>query len=220
MRPKRVSSRKPECESPHRRIGRQVPEQLASELESLEPLISCSVPERRAATSWPEFGVATQVPTPELRRSPGQLRPVRPAIWPSRVRPSSLRSAYYLLTIPNRLLENLCRFSSLRLVVSLNGVQEVGSSNLPGPTIFPPVTHHFPTVPTALSHAGLRRCPPNPCPLLIAYLFSDRVLPPGFSLPLARAKSNRRANVDRRGSSLPLACVDRARGRCDRELPE
>ena len=165
-----MSGRKPECEDRHHRIEWQVPEQLASRLESLWTLIASETSERRTPerqVQSPKLGAATQRRRGGLRCSPGSSRTARPAICPARVRQSSLRSAYYLLTSPNWLLESLCRSGKLRRVADLNGVQEVGSSNLPGPTSFPPVTHHFPVVAIAPHGDGLRRFPPNPCSLLI-----------------------------------------------------
>ena len=154
-----MSGRKPECEGLHRRIGRQVPEQLAGRVESLWPLITCSALERRTSTSRSQLGVATQLRRPERRCSPGPSRTARPTIWSAWVRRSSLRSAYYLLTSPNWLLENLCSSGKLCLVVGLNGVQEVGSSNLPGPTIFPPARPPFPSAVRTVVHVGLHGCP-------------------------------------------------------------
>jgi len=139
--------RKLECESPHRRIERQVPEPLASRLESLWPLIASETPKRRAPerqVQSPKLGVATQLRRPERRCSPELSRTARPTIWSAWVRRSSLRSAYYLLTSPNWLLEILCRSGKLRLVAGLNGVQEVASSNLAGPTSFPVSRRSFP----------------------------------------------------------------------------
>jgi hypothetical protein len=134
-----MSERKPECEGPHRRIGRQVPEQLAGKLESPWALIASETPKRRAPerqVQSPQLGVTAQQRRTAHRCSPGPSRTARPTICSARTRQSSLRSAYYLLTSPNFLLEILCKSRSLRLVVGLNGVQEVGSSNLPGPTNF------------------------------------------------------------------------------------
>ncbi len=102
-----MPGRKPECEGPHRRIGRQVPEHLASRLEGLWALIASATPKRRASrrqVQSPQLAVATQLRKPEDRCSSGPSRTVRPTIQPARVRQSSLRSAYYLLTNPNRLL--------------------------------------------------------------------------------------------------------------------
>jgi len=76
----------------------------------------------------------------------------------------------------------------VRGVPPLNGVQEVGSSNLPGPTNFPPVGDHFPVLTIALHGDGMRHCPPNPRRLLIMCLFSDGLVPPGSSIPLARTR--------------------------------
>ena len=134
-----MPGRKPECESPHRRIKRQMPEPLASRLETLWPLIASETPERSAPDRWvqsPRLAVVTQLRKPGHRCSPGSSRTARPTIWSARTRQSSLRSAYYLLTSPNWLPEILCRFSNLRLLGGLNGVQEVASSNLAGPTSF------------------------------------------------------------------------------------
>ena len=168
-----------------------MPEHLASRLESLWPSIASEIPKRPAPDRWvqsPWLAIATQLRKPEHRRSPGSSRTARPTIWPARTRQSSLRSAYYLLTSPNWFPKILCRSGNLCLVANLNGVQEVGSSNLPGPTNFPPVTHHFPILTIALHCDGLFRCPPNPCRLLIMCLFSVGPVPPGFSPLLGRTR--------------------------------
>jgi hypothetical protein len=97
-----MSGRKPECEDRHHRIERQVPEQLASRLESLWTLIASETSKRRTPerqVQSPKLGAATQRRRRGLRCSPGSSRTARPTICPARVRQSSLRSAYYLLTI-------------------------------------------------------------------------------------------------------------------------
>ena len=220
-----MPGRKPGCEGPHRRIGRQVPDQLASRLESLWPLIAGETTKRRALKRQvrsPQLGTATQLRRPELRRSPGSSRTARPTICPARVRQSSLRSAYYLLTSPNCLLEILCRSGILRLVVSLNGVQEVASSNLAGPTNFPPVTHHFPIVPTTLEQAGLRQCRPvlasGACHVLTAGCLPSSRSP--RCVGSYKSNSNGRANGDGRRFPTRLECLARVRGGCTRELRE
>ena len=81
-----MSGRKPECEDRHHRIERQVPEQLASQLESLWTLIASETPKRRAPerqVQSPQLAVATQLRKPEDRRSPGQSPTVRPTIRPA-----------------------------------------------------------------------------------------------------------------------------------------
>jgi hypothetical protein len=99
-----MPGRKPECEGPHRRIGRQVPEQLAGRVKSVGHLSASETPKRRAPerqVQSSQLAMATQLRRLEHWRSPGPSRPARPTIWPARVRQSSLRSAYYLLTSPN-----------------------------------------------------------------------------------------------------------------------
>jgi hypothetical protein len=184
-----MSGRKLECESPHHRIGRQVPERLARRLESLWPLIASETPKRRAPerqVQSPQPGVATRLRRRELRCSPGPSRTARPTISPARVRQSSLRSAYYLLTKPNRLFEIICRFSMLQRLAGLNGVQEVASSNLAGPTNSPPVGDHFPLVATTLNCDGLRRCPAASISAACGVPIRRWSLPPDVRAVLAR----------------------------------
>ena len=196
-----MPGRKPECGGPHLRIERQVLEQLASRLESLWPLIASETPKRRAPerqVQSPQLGVATQMRRPERRRSPGPPKPVRPTIRPAWVRRSSLRSAYYLLTSPNWLPEIPCRSGNLRLVVGLNGVQEVASSNLAGPTTSRPsliISQQLRLRWTTPGYAGARRFL---CLLLTMCSLPDGPVPPDLRLVLARTGPEARACQRRR----------------------
>ena len=96
-------------------------------------------------------------------------------------------------------LKNLCRYKCLAMYAPEwgSGGREFKSRR---PDQLPAVTHHFPILAIALHGDGLRRYPPNPCPLLILCLFSDGLVPPDF--PPLLAPTRQQAN------GVPASTVD------------